>query len=90
MTRLLDGIYDIVFTLADGSQILCATTLNNGILAKRGWDSFDGFIDLITEREIPPDMFNHVFTIYEHNTYELAPLDKIFNNGGKVSWRRLA
>lgn len=90
MIRLFTGIYDIVFTLADGSQILCAVTLDNGILAKRGWDSFDGFIDLITEREIPPDMFSYDFEIYEHNTYKLKHLDELFNNGGKVSWRRLA
>lgn len=89
MTRLFDGIYDIVFTLADGSQILCAVTLDNRILAKRGWDSFDGFIDLITEREIPLDLFSYEFHIYNHNEYKLSKLDEIFSSGGKVAWKKL-
>ena len=90
MTRLFDGVYDIVFTLADGSEILCAVTLNTGILARRGWDSFDGFIDLITEREIPQDLFSYNYKIYEHNTYKLKPLDELLHNGGKISWQKLA
>ncbi len=90
MTRLFNGIYDIVFTLADGSQVLCAVTLNVGILARKGWDSFNGFIDLITEREIPPDMFSYKFQIYEHGSYALTPLDAIFSDGGKISWKKLS
>lgn len=90
MIRLFDRICDIVFTLEDGSQILCAVTLDRGVLAKRGWDSFDGFIDLITEREIPQDMFLYDFTVYEHNEYKLSKLDAIFSSGGKVSWKKLS
>ncbi len=89
MLRLFDRICDIVFTLEDNSEVLCTVTLNDEILASKGWKSVDGFIDLITGRVIPPDLFSIPFNIYEHDTYKLSPLDKIFNDGGKISWQKL-
>lgn len=89
LISLFTDIYDIVFSLEDNSEVLCVTTLNKGILAKRGWDSFNGFIDLLTEREIPPEMFLQDFKIYNHGSYTLSKLDSIFNSGGKISWKKL-
>lgn len=89
ITKLFTDICDIVFSLEDNSEILCVTTLNKGILAKRGWDSFNGFIDLLTEREIPPELFMQEFKVYDHGAYTLNPLDALFNCGGKISWKKL-
>lgn len=90
MLRLLDKMYDVVFTFEDGSEILCAVTLNERILASRGWNTIDGFIDFLSGRVIPPSLFSIPFTIYEYGTYKLNTLDEIFNNGGKISWQKLS
>lgn len=89
MLRLLSKVYDIVFTFEDGSEILCAVTLNEDILTSMGWNNVDGFIDILSGRVIPPGLFSMPFTIHEQGTYKLSSLDEIFNDGGKLSWQKL-
>lgn len=89
MIKLFEDLCDIVFTLEDNSQILCQTTLNQSILKRYGWDLKDDFIDFLSNRIIPFEMFDYDFKIAPKNTVVLADLDRMFLNGGKVSWKLL-
>lgn len=86
MEKLFEQIVDLTFTLADGSELLCTTTLNHEILDSYGYGNIDAFVDISSGRMIPEDMFNFDFRIEEKGTHKLSPLDTVFQNGGKVHW----
>ena len=90
MTKLFNQICDIVFTLEDNSQMLCKTTLNEGILSQHGWADLDAFVDLLSNRIIPDEMFENDFIILDENTASLSELDSMFIDGGKISWKQLS
>ena len=86
MKRLFDKVCDIVFTFPDGSELLCRTTLDPGLLSQYGYTNVDGFVDLSSGRYIPEELFLEDFSIFDEGTYQLSDLDNIFNSGGKLSW----
>ena len=86
MEQLFEHIVDITFTLADGSELLCTTTLNHEILSSYGYGEIDAFVDMSSGRIIPEDMFNFDFRIEPKGTHKLSPLDLLFQNGGKIHW----
>ena len=53
MELLFSQIADIIFTLPDGSELLCTTTLNSDILRRYGYDDVNSFIDLSCMKLIP-------------------------------------
>ena len=87
MELLFSQIADIIFTLPDGSELLCTTTLNSDILRRYGYDDVNSFIDLSCMKLIPEDMFNYSFIIRPRGEYTLSPLDSFFQLGGKVQWQ---
>ena len=84
---LFDGIYYLTFILSDGSQIRCKTTLNSDILHNLGYANVDGFVDLLSGRVIPEDMFTFDFVISSLDSQALPRLDSLFQDGGKVHWK---
>ena len=89
MNSLFDRICDVVFILKDGSQILCKVTLNENILQKFGYAMSDDFIDIMTGRIIPDELFDNKFQVLPEDTVVLSELDKMFLDGGKISWKLL-
>lgn len=89
MNSLFDRICDVVFILKDGSQILCKVTLNENILQKLGYAMSDDFIDIMTGRIIPDELFDNKFQVLPEDTVVLSELDKMFLDGGKISWKLL-
>lgn len=87
MNDLFSRVCEILFTFDDGSTTLCTATLNEAILAERGFESVNGFVDLSSGKIIPEDLFDNPFTILPQNTKaKQTRLDEIFNSGGKVHW----
>lgn len=78
----------ITFRYPDGSEIQCVTTLNQELLENLGLDYVDGFVDLITRKIIPFDLFTEVKDIFIDYGKEpnLSPLDEIFQNPIKRRW----
>lgn len=89
MNELFNGIVDLVFTLGDGSELLCKTTLCCEILNSLGLGAVDGFVDLSTNRIIPEEMFEYDFTVKPEGTHELSALDSFFQPGGKAHWESI-
>lgn len=86
MIRLFSEVVDIVFRMSDGSEILCRTSLNPDILQAKGYANVDGFVDFLSSRIIPQEMFEQEFSIEPQGEYQLNSLDAIFQTGGKVHW----
>lgn len=86
MDSLFCELVDIVFTLADGTRLLCRTTLNQDILRQYGYQDFDFFVDFLTNRRIPDELFEFDFIIAKVDTVDLCPLDAMFQLGGKLHW----
>lgn len=89
MNELFSNIVDLVFTLEDGSELLCKTTLCSEILNNLGLGHVDGFVDLSTNRIIPEDMFEYDFIVKPEGTHKLSALDSFFQLGGKVHWESI-
>lgn len=90
MEKLFYDLCDIVFTLGDGTQILCKSTLNSEILRKAGYDTTDGFVDFMSKRLIPEELFSRPFQVLAEDTARLSELDSMFISGGKVAWQLLS
>lgn len=88
MNELFKRICTVIFTLGDGSKIICRVTLNSEILAENGMLDVDGFVDLMSMREIPEELFEQEFEICE-DTHKISNLDKMFQDGGKLQWKPL-
>lgn len=89
MDKLFSGLCDIVFTLADGTQILCRSTLSLELLQGAGYDNVDGFVDFMSGRLIPEELFDGDFQVLDEGTARLSELDSMFISGGKVAWQLL-
>lgn len=84
---LFKELLDLIFTLPDGSELLCQTTLCPELLSAQGFSDVDAIIDFLSKREIPIEMFDYDFAFEPAGTHKLNELDSIFQIGGKLSWK---
>lgn len=78
----------ITFRYPDGSEIQCVSTLNEELLKNLALDYVDGFVDLITRKVIPNDLFNEVEDVFIEldKNPNLSLLDEVFQNPIKRRW----
>lgn len=86
--KLYEGKCLLTFRYPDGSEIQCISTLNEEILKNLALDYVDGFVDLITRKIIPNELFIEVRDIYVdlNKSTNLSPLDEMFSNAIKRRW----
>lgn len=79
----------ITFRYPDGSEIQCVSTLNSELLDNLGLDYLDEFVDLLSYKIIPSELFTEVedITIEKKDKTNLSMLDDYFQNAIKRRWK---
>ena len=88
---LYNGYCIISFKYEDSSEVQCVSTLNLEILKNLGLSHIDGFIDLLTYKLIPDDMFLNIsnISIKEGKETTLGNLDSFFQMQIKRRWQNV-
>lgn len=87
---LFKGFCRLRIIYPDNSEVQCITTLDQNELSKMNLDYVDGFVDVITRREIPPELLTtQRIVIEEGATLSLSTLDALFQNAIKNTWRKI-
>lgn len=78
----------MTFRYHDGSEVQCIVTLNQQILQRLSLDSVDGFVDLLSYKIIPMELFTETETVYIELGEEpkLSFLDEFFQEAIKRRW----
>lgn len=89
----VDNLYKgrclLTFRYPDGSEIQCITTLNSELLANLNLDYLDDFVDLLSYKIIPSELFAEIddITIEYTDKTNLTMLDSYFQDAIKRRWK---
>lgn len=84
---LQKGYCVLTIKYSDNSQVQCITTLNLELLHKLNLDYIDGFVDILSRKEIPPELLiTNEVSIKEGTQLTLSKLDLLFLKGIKEGW----